>query len=121
MERPHVDHPHLMLAIPLIRGAPAPVLRECDQWAIFQVDRRDNRVLYESRHRAPPPDPGLLPRQLDELGVDVVLARAVRKGAQAQFEEHGITVVQNVPSGRPSEIIRKYLNGELASSTPEAT
>ena len=106
-----------MLAIPLRRGAPAALPGECDQLAIFQVDKGDKRVLYQSVHQALPSDCGRLPFRLDQLGVDVVLTRAARKTDRDRFEERGIAVVQNVPSKDPSEIVREYLNGELSSES----
>jgi hypothetical protein len=121
MERPYADPRHLMLAIPLTHGAPAALLRECDQLAIFQVDRQDRKVLYQSVHQAIPAEHDRLPLRLDRLGVDVVLTRSARKMSRERFEEHGIAVVQNVPSKPPSELVREYLNGEISLSKSRRT
>ena len=107
---------HRMIAIPLTRGVPTRLLGECDKLAIFQVDERQKRVLYESIHQVPSLAPGLLPLRLDRLGVDVVLARAAGEAARELLGHYGIAVVLDVPSKAPSEIIWDYLNGQLPSA-----
>jgi len=112
------DNRHRMIAIPLTRGVPTRLLGECDKLAIFQVDERRKRVLYESIHQMPSLAPGLLPLRLDRLGVDVVLARAAGEAARELLGHYGIAVVLDVPSKAPSEIIWDYLNGQLPSALP---
>jgi len=102
---------HLLIAIPLAGGASTPLLGKCDQLAIFQVDRRDKKVLYESVHQAPPHEPGLLPLRLGQLGVDVVLTGGMGDMARELFEQRGITVVLNVPSKAPTQLVQDYLSG----------
>lgn len=102
---------HLLIAIPLAGGTSTPLLGKCDQLAIFQVDRRDKKVLYESVHQAPPHEPDLLPLRLDQLGVDVVLTGEMGNMARELFERRGIAVVLNVPPKAPAQIVRDYLNG----------
>ena len=113
------DSRHRLIAIPLTRGAPAHLLGECDQLAIFQVDERDKRVLYESIHQIPPIAPGLLPLRLDRLGVEVVLACAAGEAARELLEQYGIAVVQDVPAKAPAAIIRDYLDGEIPAAVPK--
>jgi len=111
---------HRMIAIPLTRGMPTRLLDECDKLAIFQVDERRKRVLYESLHQVPSLAPGLLPLRLDRLGVDVVLARTAGEAARELLGHYGIAVVLDVPSKAPSEIIWDYLHGRLPSSPANA-
>ncbi len=117
---PIVDqqHRHLMIAIPLVGGSPARMLGKCDKVAIFQVDPQSKRVLYESVHEAPPHEPGQLPLRLDQLGIDVVLTGEMGKMAQDLFEQKGITVVLNVRSKTPTQIVSDFMDGKLTTHLP---
>jgi predicted Fe-Mo cluster-binding NifX family protein len=102
-----------MIVVPLSQGRPSRLLGTCDALAIFQVDASSKRVLYESVHKAPPHDPGLLPSRLHQLGVDVVLAGDMGHLARRLLDEAGISVVVNVPPKMPAQLVREYLGGEL--------
>ncbi len=110
------ENRHRMIAIPLARAAPSDLLGDCDKLAIFQVDERAGRVLYESIHRVPPLAPGLLPLRLDRLGVDVVLACTAGEEGRQLLADYGIALVEDVPSKAPAQLIRDYLNGELPAA-----
>ena len=112
------DNRHRMIAIPLTRGTPSDLLGECDKLAIFQVDERAGRVLYESIHQVPRLAPGLLPLRLDRLGVDVVLACTAGEAGRQLLVDYGIALVEDVPSKAPSQLVRDYLNGELPTAVP---
>ena len=107
------NNDHLMIVVPLSEGHPSRLLGTCDELAIFEVDARSKKVLYESVHKAPPHEPGLLPSRLHQLGVDVVLAGEMGHLARRLLDQAGISVVTNVPPKTPAQLVREYLGGEL--------
>ena len=114
MRKNRQNNDHVMIVIPLTEGRPSRFLGKCDQLAIFEVDKRNKKVLYESVHQAPPHEPGLLPSCLDRLGVDVLLTGEMGPLAVKLFKQEGIDVVMNIPPKAYMQIVRDYLNGEFA-------
>jgi len=106
---------HLIIAIPLSGGELSGFLGNCDELAIFQVDKRRKKVLYESIHEAPPHEPGLLPSRLNQLGIDVMLAGELGQLARRLLKQKGISVVTNVPPKPPAQIVWDYLSGKLTA------
>jgi predicted Fe-Mo cluster-binding NifX family protein len=113
MQANRQNNDHLMIVIPLSEGRPSRLLGACDELALFEVDARKKRVLYESVHKAPPHEPGLIPSRLRQLGVDVVLAGEMGHLARRMFSQAGIGVVTNVPPKAPGQLVHEYLNGQL--------
>ena len=109
------NNDHLMIVIPLTEGHPSRFLGKCDELAIFEVHKRNKQVLYESVHRAPPHEPGLLPSRLSELGVDVLMAGEMGPLAEKLLKQERIRVLMNVPRKAPAQTVRDYLNGELTT------
>ena len=109
------NNDHLMIAIPLSGGELSRFLGTCDELAIFEIDTRRKHVLYESVHKAPPHEWGLLPSRLHQLGVDVILAGEMGRLAQELLKQKGIGIVMNVPPKTPATIISDFLGGKLAT------
>jgi len=113
MQSRRQNNDHLMIVVPLLKGRLSRLLGACDQLAIFEVDARNKTVLYESVHKAPPHEPGLLPSRLRQLGVDLVLAGEMGHLARRLLEQAGMGVVMNVPPKTPAQLVREYLGSEL--------
>ena len=109
------NNDHLMIAVPLSGGELSCFLGKCDELAIFEVDRRDKKVLYESIHEAPPHEPGLLPSRLNQLGIDVMLTGEMGLLAQRLLKQSGVGVVTNVLPKPLAQIVQDYLNGQLTT------
>lgn len=111
------NNDHVMIVIPLTKGHPSRLLGECDRLAIFEVDKRNKKVLYQSVHQAPPHEPGLLPSRLDYLGIDeLLLTGEMGPLAERLLRQHGIGVVTNIPPKTCQQIVWDYLNGEVRST-----
>jgi len=102
----------MRIAIPCAEGCLAMHFGHCEQFAI--VDVRDGRAGAVSYETPPPHEPGVLPRWLAGLKVNVVIAGGMGARAQGLFEESGIQVVVGAPSLPVSEIVSQYLAGTLA-------
>ena len=117
MRKIRQNNDHLMIVIPLTEGHPSRFLGKSDELAIFEVDKRNKKVLYESVHQSPPHEPGLLPSLLDSLGIDeLLLAGGMGPLAERLLRQHGIGVVMNIPPTTREQIVRDYLSGELTTT-----
>jgi predicted Fe-Mo cluster-binding NifX family protein len=117
MRKNRQNNDHVIIAIPLTEGHPSRFLGRCDRLAIFEVDKRNKKILYQSVHQAPPHEPGLLPSRLDYLGIDeLLLTGEMGPLAERLLRQHGIGVVMNIPPKACEQIVWDYLNGEVTST-----
>ena len=64
-------------------------------------------------HTPPPHEPGVLPRWLHDLGVQVVIAAGMGSRAQQLFVESGIKVITGAPMDPPESLVNQYIEGIL--------
>ena len=65
-------------------------------------------------HSPPAHEPGVLPRWLGKLGVDLVIAGGMGQRAQQLFSANGIDVLIGAPDNTPEQLVESYLAGQLA-------
>jgi predicted Fe-Mo cluster-binding NifX family protein len=94
-------------------------LGACEELALFEVDCRTKQILAKSFHRAPPHFAGVLPRRLNELGTDVVLAAEMGQQAQQLLVKQGVQVVLDVQPKPLDELVLEYLNENRACDATE--
>ena len=105
----------MQVAIPTVDNQLARHFGHCQEFTIFDVDAETGSVKGSRKTDPPPHEPGVLPRWLNEQGVDVVLAGGMGRRAQGLFAENDIEVVVGAEPEEPETIIRQYLAGELAT------
>jgi predicted Fe-Mo cluster-binding NifX family protein len=103
----------MKIAIPLTDGYLSTHFGQCDEFAIVIVDEQAQHILSKSVYRAPPHEPGLLPRWLHRIGTEVIITAGIGQRAQHLFEQNGISVVVGVPPDTPERLTFAYLNGTL--------
>jgi Mrp family chromosome partitioning ATPase/predicted Fe-Mo cluster-binding NifX family protein len=102
----------MRIAIPLAQGQLSLHFGHCDQFAIFEID--DNKTITSRQDETPPAhEPGVLPKWLGEIGVNIIIASGMGQRAQQLFTQNGIKVVVGASSGTGEEIIAAYLQGTL--------
>jgi predicted Fe-Mo cluster-binding NifX family protein len=101
------------IAIPLAGGLLAEHFGHCEEFVLFGADEESRTLGANSRIPTPPHEPGLLPRWLGDLGVNVVIAGGLGRRARAAFESAGIRVVTGAAAGDPTEIAQAFLDGTL--------
>jgi len=101
------------IAIPVSGESVSPHFGRCEAFVLVQADPQARRIVSTDRIPAPPHEPGLLPRWLQERGVQVVLAGGMGPRAQQLFAEQGIEVVLGAPGGPFREVVQSYLEGNL--------
>ena len=100
-------------AVPLSGGMVASHFGHCEQFALFDVDERDKRILEKKTVHSPGHQPGLLPAWLAREGVSLVIASGMGSRAQSLFQQNRIAVITGVLETRPEQAVQDYLNGKL--------
>jgi len=107
------DPDTLKVAIPLAEGRLCNHFGHCEKIAVIPV--RDGLMGEKELHTPPPHDPGVLPRWLGDLGVNLIIAGGMGQRALNLFAEKGIKVVTGSPSQEPETLVQEYLAGTLVS------
>ncbi len=105
----------MKVAIPVAQGKLSMHFGHAENFAIVEVDEAAKEVKGTELVPAPPHQPGLLPRWLGEMGVDLVIVGGMGRRAQGLFEEAGIGVVIGAPCDDPEDVVRDYLAGSLVT------
>lgn len=103
----------MKIAIPVANDKLSLHFGHCENFFIFQVD---NDLIISSEKLTPPPhEPGVLPKWLNELGVNLIIAGGMGQGAQVLFAKNNIDVVIGAPADAPKTLVENYLDGSLIS------
>ena len=102
-----------VIAVPVTDGRLCAHFGHCERFTLFDVDTT-NKEIVNSRQLDPPVhQPGVLPRWLQNQGVNVVIAGGMGGRAQNMFTEQGIDVHVGAPTEQPDSIVQDYLDGKL--------
>ena len=105
----------MKIAIPLTNGMISAHFGHCEQFIIIEVDVDKKEVISSELLTPPPHEPGLLPRWLSELSVELVIAGGMGQRAQMLFRENNIDLIIGVTDNTPQELVEQYLNNQLQS------
>jgi len=103
----------MRIAIPMAGGSLCSHFGHCEQFAVFDVNPGERSILSRKDISPPHHEPGVLPRWLHEMGVNVVIAGGMGSRAQGLFTQNDITVTVGAPNKDPERIIQAYLGGSL--------
>ena len=101
------------VAIPLAEGRLCNHFGHCQQFAVIRV--KEGVIDGEELHTPPPHEPGVLPRWLGDLGVNLIFAGGMGQRALSLFAEQGIQVITGAPNLEPEALTKSYLDGSLMS------
>lgn len=101
----------MKIAIPLANNLLCMHFGHCEQFGIYDVT--DNKIVKSTVMTPPPHEPGLYPRLLGELGVNLIIAGGMGMNAQQLFQANNVKVVTGAASDKPEQIIKDYLNNTL--------
>jgi predicted Fe-Mo cluster-binding NifX family protein len=103
----------MRIAIPLTKGKLSQHFGHCEQFAIIDVDS-DNKTIKSQELVLPPAhEPGVLPRWLAGLYVELVITGGMGQRAQQLFAQNRIKVVVGAPVDTPESLAAAYLNKTL--------
>lgn len=103
----------MKIAIPVTAGKLSAHFGHCEQFAIIDVDSGTKDIQGEKLVAPPPHEPGLLPKWLAELNVEIVIAGGMGQRAQQLFAQNNIDVVVGAPDNEPHQLVLQYLAGQL--------
>ena len=105
----------MKIAVPTAEGKLNLHFGHCKAFSLIDVDFDTKQILKEEEIPAPRHEPGVLPRFLGDLGVNVIIAGGMGMSAQNLFAAQNITVVIGAPSKTPRELVTDYVSGTLVS------
>jgi ATP-binding protein involved in chromosome partitioning len=100
-------------AVPLSDGALSAHFGHCEKFAIIDVDESQNKIVGKELVTPPPHQPGVFPKWLGGMGVNVILAGGMGAHARDLFLEQDITVVTGVMEDNPEKAVMDYIKGSL--------
>jgi len=103
----------MKFAIPLADGKLTAHFGHCKEFALIDVE--ENIIKKKEIVVPPAHEPGVLPKWLHELGVNVIIAGGMGNKAQVLFNEQNIKVVTGAQPLEPEELINSYLNNALVT------
>ena len=103
----------MKVAIPVSGDNICPHFGHCEKFALVDVDETTSSITGMSLVDPPVHEPGVFPRWLHSQGVNIIIAGGMGGRAQSLFDEQGIGVVVGVSEGTPTDIVAKYLQGNL--------
>jgi Mrp family chromosome partitioning ATPase/predicted Fe-Mo cluster-binding NifX family protein len=99
------------VAVPLAGGVLCNHFGHCEQFAVIQVT--GGQIGAKEVLTPPPHEPGVLPRWLGDLGVNLIIAGGMGQRALGLFVESGIRVITGAPNAEPEALVSSYLSGTL--------
>lgn len=103
----------MKIAIPTTDGKLCMHFGHCEVFTIFNVDSKTRTIESVEMQTPPPHEPGLLPKWLGGLGVNVIIAGGMGMRAQELFVSNGVKVIVGAPSEEPDSVLKAYLQGTL--------
>jgi len=101
----------MKIAVAVQNDAVCPHFGHAPHYALFTVDEAGN-ILDRTDHPNPGHAPGVLPKWLESLSADVIIAGGMGPRAEELFRAQGIEPVIGV-SGDIEEAVKKYCSGVL--------
>lgn len=105
----------MKIAIPLAEGKLAMHFGHSKEFAIIEID--GSEIKNKEIHEPPPHEPGVLPKWLNDHGVNVVLAGGMGGRALQLFAQQGIKVLTGAPALPPEELVTQYMENSLQTGT----
>jgi predicted Fe-Mo cluster-binding NifX family protein len=105
----------MRIAIPLTAGKLSQHFGHCEQFAIIDVDSDSKNIKSQELVLPPAHEPGVLPRWLAGLHVELIIAGGMGQRAQQLFAQSGIDVIVGAVHDNPQELVSQYLAGQLQS------
>jgi predicted Fe-Mo cluster-binding NifX family protein len=103
----------MRVAIPLTEGKLSQHFGHCEQFAIIDIDSDSRNIKSQELVVPPAHEPGVLPRWLSGLNVELVITGGMGQRAQQLFTQNQIKVVVGAPVETPENLISAYLNKTL--------
>ena len=101
------------IAIPVVDGKLSAHFGHCEHFAVFEVDEEKRVIVGKQEVEPPAHEPGVLPRWLGGMQVNLIITGGMGRRAQELFKDQGIEVIVGAPVDTPDDIVMEYLNNTL--------
>lgn len=102
----------MKIAVPVYEKKLCSHFGHCEEFAVIDITKECK--INEVKYLTPPPhEPGVLPKWLADLGVDVIIAGGMGMKAQQIFLANNVDVVIGAKGEKPEEIAENYIKGAL--------
>ena len=102
----------MIIAIPVANETLCMHFGHCQTFRLFEVD--DNNTIVKVEDKVPPMhEPGVLPKWLGELNVNLVIAGGMGMRAQQLFAQAGVKVLTGAPGDDPQKVVEAFLANTL--------
>ncbi len=102
----------MKIAMPVTNGKLSLHFGHCEQFAVVDIGA-DKRINKTEMLTPPAHEPGVLPKWLSEMGVNLIIAGGMGQRAQQLFVQNGINVMTGAPDNDPQQVAADYLAGRL--------
>lgn len=103
----------MRIAIPVMNGQLSEHFGHCERFAIIEVDHDSGQIQKSEFVEPPEHQPGVLPKWLAGMQVQVIIAGGMGRRAQSLFSQNNIKVVYGASTAEPEELARQYVGGQL--------
>jgi ATP-binding protein involved in chromosome partitioning len=107
------EHGKMRIAIPLFDGKLSQHFGHCEKFAVIDTDDNSSSISNREDLTPPPHEPGVLPKWLGGIGVNVIITGGMGQRAQQLFAQNRIEVVVGAPADSPENLASAYLNKTL--------
>ncbi len=101
----------MKVAVPLANGMLCMHFGHAEQFGIYDVE--NGKIVNKELVTPPPHEPGVIPKWLNSLNVNVIIAGGMGSRAQQFFNEYGIKVLVGASAKTPEELIDDMVKGTL--------
>jgi len=105
----------MKIAVPTSNGILCMHFGHCDQFTIIEADPEARKIGTQQVLTPPPHEPGVLPKWLADMGVNMIIAGGMGQRAQQLFAGNNIEVIVGAPAIQADELVSSYLEGNLVS------
>ena len=103
----------MKIAIPFFEGKLSQHFGHCEKFAIIDIDDNSNSISNREDLTPPAHEPGVLPKWLGDIGVNVIIAGGMGQRAQQLFAQKQIVVIVGAPADSPEKLASAYLDKTL--------
>jgi len=103
----------MRIAIPLVQGKLSLHFGHCDQFAIIDADSDTKNIKSQELVDPPAHEPGILPKWLSGMHVNLIIAGGMGQRAQQLFAQNQIEVVVGAPAESAEDVVSAYLEGRM--------
>ena len=105
----------MKIAIPTVNGALCMHFGHCEVFTVIDVDSKTRKIISTTMEVPPAHEPGVLPKWLGEMGVDVIIAGGMGMRAQQLFTANNVKVVVGANADKPEDLVYSYLDNSLVT------